>query len=193
MDVQNSTGSRQGKAGESPRTISPRLLKRLAEASIGCAEDGQLWWVARYSPDPDNKRYGIDGPFPTEEAARRKLPNDAAFGVFGPFELTADERGRLKPPPPVSVASITVTTTDGKSATVDINNYDALFWGSAAVEKFVLPYYASASGLEYARQVEDDWFDEKVYLLAHSDDTEYQAYGLLKDSKQGGGELVPIV
>jgi hypothetical protein len=181
MAIQNSTGSRRGEANGTPRTISPRLLKRLAEASIGCAEDGQLWWVARYSPDPDTKRYGIDGPFPTEEAARRNLPDDAAFGVFGPFELTADERKKLKARPPVSIASITVTTTDGNSVEVEIDRYDAIFWGSAAVEKFVLPYYASASGLEYAGKVADDWFDEKVYLLAHSDDTEYQAHGLQKE------------
>lgn len=46
---------------------------------------------------------------------------------------------------PRAVASLTLTTDDGQS--VDLaRGADAAFWSEAAVEKFVLPYYASLAG-----------------------------------------------
>lgn len=79
----------------------------------------------------------------------------------GMLEITGPPASPAPPPPvpvhsrlsgkrtPASEAVVTVTGADGAeygSITLNATTYCALFWGESAVEKFLLPYYASAGG-----------------------------------------------
>ncbi|HWK88630.1 MAG TPA: hypothetical protein VNP72_01495 [Longimicrobium sp.] len=55
---------------------------------------------------------------------------------------TADQQAAR---PSVITATMVAKGADGRTATADLMKYDAVFWSEAAVEKFVLPYYASKS------------------------------------------------
>ncbi len=172
--------------------MSPRLLRRLSEAALGHPVKGEQWWVSRIERDPKTLRYHPDGPHPTREKAEKALKGRSGFGVFGPYELTASEMAAAKKPPPVRIKSITVETTDGQVLYVDVEQFDAIFWRSPSVEKFVLPYYTSSSGVDYAARVNKDWFGNTVYMLAHSDDTEYNVYAAKRTPDGIVQPLAPI-
>lgn len=160
----------------SPRPMSPRLLRRLAQAALGSPERKGQWWVCRYEADPQTGKYDIHGPM-DEAAAQAKLKSlDAEqFGLFGPYELTPNERAPLKPQAAV-VRRVTVESDGAAPLVIEADQYDAIFWSSAAVEKFLLPYYTLSSGIDYAARVGQAWQDPQTYLLVHSDDTEYTAH-----------------
>jgi hypothetical protein len=175
----------------SPRPMSPRLLRRLAQAALGSPERKGQWWVCRYEPDPQTGEYDIEGPMDQSEAQERLGSMDSElFGVFGPYELTPGEGG-VKPQS-IVVRRITVESVGAEPLVIEAAPYDAIFWSSAAVEKFLLPYYTLSSGIEYAGRVDQAWRDPQTYLLVHSDDTEYTAHKAQVTSTGPAPALLPI-
>jgi hypothetical protein len=159
-----------------PPVMSPRLLKRLAEASRGPFGPGEQYWVCRFEPDTGTRKFDIDGPFPDKAAAEAALIGmGPGFGVFGPFRREPNAFRPLEQPP-VEILSITVKVKDQDDIEVDPKEFDALFWGAPAVEKFVLPYYATTADLDYAVTVRNDYESGRAFLLAHSNDTEHTVY-----------------
>lgn len=168
----------QGGAGGG-RIMSPRLLKRLGEASMGTRREfGQQWWICRYEPDPETKKYGIDGPYHTEDEALAAIGDRQGFGAFGPYEPGEHEGLGSMVKPSARVVAVHVYI-EGVQEPIDIpvDTFDALFWAPAPIEKFVFPYYCGAEGLDYTIQVRNDYVDMNAYLMAHSDDTEYSLWG----------------
>lgn len=159
-----------------PPVMSPRLLKRLAEASRGPFGPGEQYWVCRFEPDATTRKFDIDGPFPDKAAADAvRGGKGPGFGVFGPFQREPKQPTGLSQPP-VEILSITVKVKDHDDIEVDPKEFDALFWGAPAVEKFVLPYYATTADLDYAVTVRNDYESGRAFLLAHSNDTEHTVY-----------------
>jgi hypothetical protein len=187
--------------------MPPQLLKRLAEAALGPHGPDEQFWVCRFEPDAETHRYDIKGPFPTKTAADAKLAQvtasaaGARFGVFGPYQRAATDPVTIfLKDPAAEILKITVEvkikdkqkhTEEIKVVDIPPKAFDALFWGPPAVEKFVLPYYTGASGIDYAVQVRNDYIDGKAYLLAHSGDTEQKVFTpATKTDPAGGGETV---
>jgi hypothetical protein len=159
--------------------MSPRLLKRLGEASMGTRRDfGEQWWICRYEPDPETRKYGIDGPYHTEGEALAAIGDRQGFGAFGPYEPGEHEGLGSMVNPSAQVVAVHVYI-EGVQEPIDIpvDTFDALFWAPAPIEKFVFPYYCGAEGLDYTIQVRNDYVDLNAYLMAHSDDTEYSLWG----------------
>lgn len=159
-----------------PPVMSPRLLKRLAEAARGPFGTGDQYWVCRFEPDATTRKFDIDGPFPDKAAAEAALNGKGSgFGVFGPFRREPKQTQGVNQTP-VEILSITVKVKGHEDIDVDPKEFDALFWGAPAVEKFVLPYYASSADLAYAETVRKEYEDGRAFLLAHSNDTEHTVY-----------------
>jgi hypothetical protein len=183
--------------------MPPQLLKRLAEAALGPFRDKEQFWVCRFEPDNKTHSYDIDGPF-TKEQAEDKLKEVTAtvgkgFGVFGPYQRAPGDPVRIflqDPPAEILEIKIKVKIKENdkeimKELDINPKDFDALFWGPPAVEKFVLPYYAAVSGLDYAIKVRTDYLEGKAYLMAHSGDTEGKIFKPeeLKEVKTGGDKL----
>ena len=66
-------------------------------------------------------------------------------------------------------------------------NFDSLFWSEAAIEKFLVPYYASFFSEEEMRWLYRAYTDKDVYALGHRVPT---VYGPLK-SEDDDGEPPP--
>jgi hypothetical protein len=182
--------------------MPPQLLKRLAEAALGPHGPGEQFWVCRFEPDERTHKYDLEGPFPTRELADAKLAKvteatGGRFGVFGPYRRTIRDSVRVAMQNAVAeILEITVRVRiDQAVKVVDIppKEFDALFWGSPAVEKFVLPYYAGASGLDYAIKVRDDYRNGKAYLLAHSGDTEEKVFTPDERETENTVSLTPLL
>jgi hypothetical protein len=65
------------------------------------------------------------------------------------------------------IVSVTVTTKGGKVTKYSADSVDALFWSLAAFDKFVAPYLASVSGVQYAAE-QRELYRRGKSLLAHS-------------------------
>lgn len=170
-----------------PDTMTPQLLKRLAEASLGPFRKHKLYWVCRFEPDPATNCYDLKGPFRNKKDAEEMLAqvtaeNGEGFGLFGPFRRVKGDPVRLLIEKPVAeIVEIKVTvrivaTGEQEEVAISPQKYDALFWGPPAVEKFALPYYTAASGIRYANNIYRDYMDGKAFLLAHSGDTEGRVF-----------------
>lgn len=158
------------------RAISPRLLKRIAEAALGDIGNKNRWWVASFQPVADDE-YDIDG-FPTRKEAEDYWKGRNSHGIFGPYERDKSDPGVVVQEHRVQRLSIEVIG-EGK-VPLDGSQFDALFWGIPALEKFVLPYYTSASGLDYALKVREKYISKQAYMLAHSGDTEHKIFSVEK-------------
>jgi hypothetical protein len=175
----NSSVSGAKAALVAPPVMSPRLLKRLGEAAMGTGRKyGEQYWICRYVPDVETKKYGIDGPFHTWDEAQDAIGDRLGFGVFGPYE-PGEYEGLISMVHPSAEVVAVLVYLEGvvEPIEIDASTFDALFWSPAAIEKFVFPYYCGAEGLDYTIQVRDDYVALNAYLMAHSDDTEYSLWG----------------
>lgn len=169
-----------------PPVMSPRLLRRLAEASKGPHGSGEQFWVCRFEPEPTTQKFDLKGPFRTKQEADAVLAGKGPdFGVFGPFQHTKGQSAVAQAP--VEILSITVKVKGEGDIEVDPRQFDALFWGAPAVEKFVLPYYASSADLDYAMTVRQEYESGRAFLLAHSGDSEHHVHRPKKTPQPGGG------
>lgn len=154
--------------------ITFEILRQIAETASGLRND-PLYFIV--SGDPATFTWQTDPPTPSEDV------------VIIPMNAVPD------PAPRVKVA--TVGAEAGK--TVDLMNIvvkprppypggtyaaDAVFWSVSALEKFVVPYYASVygdDGPEHARAVLDvlmrpspgDTDGEPAFAVAHLPSSEY--------------------
>jgi hypothetical protein len=73
-------------------------------------------------------------------------------------------------------------TTKGSTKPADLSQYDAVFWSEAAVEKFVIPYYASKSlwtAANVLNALSNAWYhglpgeDAVPFALAHLPGSDY--------------------
>jgi hypothetical protein len=128
---------------------SASLLKRIAEAADGY-RDGESRFVVAALEFP----HQVLGVF-ADSAAADSIAQDSStsalhFKTFGPY-LTELEDGVVSNLD--NVDSVVVYHSDEGPKTYLGEDYDALFWGLAAFDKFVAPYLTSVSGATYADTV----------------------------------------
>jgi len=69
--------------------------------------------------------------------------------------------------------TVRVKLADGSTQTRVFGGkeFDALFWTRSAMDKFAIPYYAGALGLDHAVRLSGEFSGEGVYMAAHMPDT----------------------
>jgi hypothetical protein len=111
-----------------PPIIDAHVLREWADAAASYRDDGPFWLVYTEGEPPTIVAGPADSP-----------PIGAVFGVAT----------RAVDPDRPAVSDVVLIS--GESVTANLaQEYDAVFWSEAAVEKFVLPYYASKSMWEAA-------------------------------------------
>jgi len=127
----------------SDTAVSATMLRVLAEAADQFRTGRPIFLVADH-----RFPYNVSGPFASfEEANRVRADSGSTFGVFGPYVTPADPVDSVQ----VVKVRVTVRTPRGqREFDVDPKNIDALFFSNSAVHKFLLPYYTSIYGPEYA-------------------------------------------
>jgi hypothetical protein len=145
------------------KQVSAFLLRRLAEAVDGFRGE-EVFCSARFTPDQD---------FDFKVAVKKKDDPfgavDDEVGIFGPF-FTPEARGPdLKD---TQIESITVKLKDGRVIKVDPQKTDSLFWTVSAVEKFLVPYYASVNSAPFASLMLNSFDREGMVCMEHGPETE---------------------
>ena len=135
--------------------ISFEQLRAIAEAASG-ARDTHTWFVRHGSNDPE-RRGRIDAFTQEPQEGKDYLPGALVIpvwqdpGIVPPPPATAPTWGRLGFSAAESLDLMDVlrriAPDRGKVAA------DSVFWTESAVEKFVVPYYASVSGPDAAGAV----------------------------------------
>lgn len=163
------------------RPLSASLARRLAAAADGHRDGCEIFFQARYLPDADGD-YEVTGPFTREKVGELQAP--PGFGIFGPFcTPKCDDDISCTP-----IQHITLHLRNGQTITFAGDRYDALFWSSSALEKFVVPYYAVIGGVRRAERLLDQFLTPEVFMIAHDPNTEET---LVKIQPEPGSELSP--
>lgn len=156
--------------------VSATVAKRLAAAADGFRHGRPMYFVSGFRDPAGLQRFeGEEGRVAAEQARleREAKGGGEKYGVFGPF-VTGSGHGPAVPAA-AEVLDVTVRMKlpDGSMRTQVLGGgeYDALFWTRSAVDKFVVPYYAGALGLQYATRVSEEFAGRDVYMLAHLPDT----------------------
>ncbi|MET0395375.1 MAG: hypothetical protein ABW277_00980 [Longimicrobiaceae bacterium] len=156
--------------------VSAGVAKRLAAAADGFRHGRPVYFVSGFRDAGPVERF--EGEEGREEAERVRRAKEAGgggekFGVFGPFVTEPGHGPGGKPAAEVLDVTVRVKLADGSTRTRVFGGgeYDALFWTRSAVDKFVVPYYAGALGLQYATRVSEDFSGSDVYMLGHLPDT----------------------
>jgi hypothetical protein len=153
-----------------PPIIDAHVLREWADAAASYRDDGPFWLVYREGESPTILPGPADSP-----------PTGAVFGV-----ATREVEKRLKP-------GAVIVDCDGSTRDL-ADAYDAVFWSEAAVEKFVLPYYASKSMWDAASELEKlskywygtvpvedesgDLLDGVPYALMHTPDSDWNGVSI---------------
>ncbi len=142
--------------------ITASDLRRLAEAVDGVRD------VPAYVV------WGKDGPVVTQD---RPPADEVVFECV--TNNSVPQRARLH--------SITlepgVVTSDGKPVTNFAAKFDAIFWSEAAVEKFVLPYYARVATVGEAARMRKAFNHPSVAAMIHMPDS---TSGMLSNVRRSG-------
>ena len=159
------------------RLPSPVLLKRLAEAVDGYRGGESVWVVASYTFP-----HHVVGTFTEQTPATSLAGRDTSLAVFGPYRAPTDSgmagnrfligcvhlrwtsEYRLICPegPPIFLrdiaeVSLVLRLRSGEVRTMPMStDIDAAFFSLAAIEKFVIPYYARTLGAEAAAAMHRD-------------------------------------
>jgi len=128
---------------------SASLLKRLAEAADGF-RDGQPKFVVAALEFPHRVIAVRGDSLAADSLAQDSSTSSLHFKAFGPY-LTVLEPGvdTLLD----NVDSVVVYHIGGGTKTYQGEEYDALFWGLPAFDKFVAPYLTGVSGATYADSI----------------------------------------
>ena len=156
--------------------VSAGVAKRLAAAADGFRHGKPMYFVSGFRDVGPVERFeGEEGREAAERARRAKEAGGGGekFGVFGPYVTDPGHGHGGKPPAEVLDVTVRMKLPDGSTRTQVLGGgeYDALFWTRSAVDKFVVPYYVGALGLQYATRVSEDFSGRDVYMLAHLPDT----------------------
>ncbi len=156
--------------GAEPEPAS--LLRRVAEAADGY-RDGKDKYVLADRKFPHPVLGVFDSLTQAQDSLSRSKPTEGSeYKVYGPFRTTED-------PPAVivdseEVAFVTVTTKGGKTKQYDGKEYDAIFWGLTAFDKFVAPYLTVVSGVKYAADQRELYRIHKSPLVHSTEATHYR-------------------
>jgi len=134
--------SEQSAQGNAPKTLTYQQLRMAAEAAASYRDqevylivDADGWSVKAERPaNPEGKAV-----IPVKSPGKPTAPPRVGFAKIGINEATAADLRNLKDPNGVAIGPA-----------------DAVFWSPAAVEKFLVPYYASVYG---------DWSPTKLTAL----------------------------
>jgi hypothetical protein len=149
---------------------SATLLSRLAEAVDGLRLGAPILLIAPFRYDPTKQGHRVIGPFHDCEAAiayrdsKGLDPNE--FGVFGPFytRLPRSDTNRLGTVRP-RVEKVVLHLEGGGEICLDGTKYDAVFWGDASVDKFLVPYYAAVGTVDEAILLRNQYEDGVVAVV----------------------------
>jgi hypothetical protein len=128
---------------------SASLLKRLAEAADGY-RDGQPKFVVAAVEFPHRVLGVFDDSLPADSIAQDSSTSSLHFKTFGPY-VTVLEAGvdTLLD----NVDSVVVYHRDTTPKVYLGEDFDALFWGLPAFDKFVAPYLTQVSGAHHADSI----------------------------------------
>jgi hypothetical protein len=129
---------------------SASLLKRLAEAADGF-RDGEPKFVVAAVEFPHKVLGVFEDSLPADSLAQDSSTSGLHFKAFGPY-LTVIEAGvdTLLD----NVDSVVVYHKGGAPPKLYLGkDYDALFWGLPAFDKFVAPYLTQVSGATHADSI----------------------------------------
>ena len=181
-------------------------------SQLGFEEFQWVFFVASYVPVPNEDEgqpdYAIYGPYATEDKANTIQQGlGDGYSVFGPFSVMPNEFSGPLPAvtqPVVGPISLTpVSLLSGVPGGQPINilgpvdfpagpeqqpqEYDALFFTQAAVQKFVVPYYTGLYGPGFAGVIEEQFAGAAVGVLGHLPWSEYQTGDGLRNDAVGIG------
>lgn len=171
--------------------LSAGVAKRLAAAADGFRHGRPVYFVSGFREVGAVERFeGEEGREAAERARRAREAEGGGekFGVFGPY-VTGPVGSGPGGSPDAEVLDVTVRVklADGSTRTRVFGGgeYDALFWTRSAVDKFVIPYYAGALGLQHAVRISEEFAGPDVHMLAHLPDT---TITMIRAAGAGGGE-----
>lgn len=133
-------------------TLTANELRRLAEHADGCR--GGLMEITGEKPGGSIRRIG---------SSMQAKPG--AIIVQTPFKNPAR-------PLPLRVE---VVRQAGAPSTLDPNHFDSVFWGEAAMEKFLVPYYIRFSD-DDVEKIREAIRSQDVIALAHVYPTFYELF-----------------
>ena len=143
--------------------ISSELLRRLAAAIDGVRTGEPVYLVAA-----ERSPHQVLGAYSTEADARAAAAAAAApHGVHGPYATRDPEGGAGAGT--VEDVVVTVRLADGtrEARRFAPDQVDALFLNLAAVDKFLVPYYAGQYGVAEAVSVRGDFVSARVLPVGH--------------------------
>jgi hypothetical protein len=170
--------------------VSAVVAKRLAAAADGFRHGRPVYFVSGFRDPAGFQRFeGEEGRAAAERARREREASGGGekYGVFGPYvtgaAAVADERAE----PEVLDVTVRVKLADGSTQTRVFGGkeFDALFWTRSAMDKFVIPYYTGALGLDHAVKLSGEFSGEDVYMAAHLPDT---VLSMIRVEQPGDGE-----
>ena len=156
------------------RPVSAGVAKRLAAAADGFRHGRPMYFVSGFRDVGPIQRFeGEEGRVAAERVRREREARGEEVDVFGPYVTGAAPEAGARPGHEVLDVTVRVRLPDGSVQTRVLagGDYDAVFWTRSAVDKFVVPYYAGAVGLQQAVRVSEDFSGDGVYMLAHLPDT----------------------
>ena len=144
------------------------LVSRLAEAADGIRTGNDIWFIARPDPHPDT-RHEVKGHFNTEQdAITAKTAHGSNFEVYGPFHTPKDpDYDRTETIEKVVLHMKPLGGGATRELCLSGQDYDAVFWSMAAVDKFVVPYYVSMADLDEAARLRKDFGTVTTVALIH--------------------------
>ena len=170
--------------------VSAVVAKRLAAAADGFRHGRPMYFVSGFREAGAVQRFeGEEGREAAERARRAREAEGGGekFGVFGPYVTEPGRAPAASPAAEVLDVTVRMKLPDGSTRTQVLGGgeYDAIFWTRSAVDKFVVPYYAGALGLQHANRVSEDFAGRDVFMLAHLPDTMPM---MIRVPDAGGGE-----
>ncbi len=156
--------------------VSAVVAKRLAAAADGFRHGRPMYFVSGFRDPAGLQRFEGEGGRAAAERARKEREAKGGgekYGVFGPYVTEPAPGPDASPEPQVLDVTVRVRLPDGSTQTRVFGGgeFDALFWTRSAVDKFVIPYYTGALGLDYAARLSGEFSGEDVYMAAHMPDT----------------------
>lgn len=142
--------------GADPEPAS--LLRRVAEAADGFRDGGDKYVVADRKFPHDVLLVAGSLDEANDSLSRSRTPPNSDYRVYGPFRTFPDSDYVHRD----EVDSVWVWTASGARKSYDGKQYDALFWGMAAFDKFVTPYLTQVYGAKFAAE------QRELYLRGRS-------------------------
>jgi hypothetical protein len=143
--------------------VSAILARLLAEAAAG--HPGKtIWFTALLKPN-EKKEFDISDPIESEEEPDVDIGMER--GLFGPYFTDLEPNGHTRKLVKFTVSSEKLDGTGAKDEPFLAKDVDLLVGSLAALDKFVLPYYARIAGVEFALKLRQDFLKANTSLFRH--------------------------